>query len=122
MEDNVIKSPFDKGYVSKKVVEKEESVVEKTEETKPATPKKTTSKKTTSAAKKTTKPAEKKEPKKEEPSQVAVFSEGKLSHPAYGRLAKGYNVVSAADAKEWLAISNKVRMATPEEVANAFGE
>lgn len=110
MEDNVIKSPFDKGYVSKKVVEKEESVVEKTEETKPPTPKKTTSKKTTSAA------------KKEEPSQVAVFSEGKLSHPAYGRLAKGYNVVSAADAKEWLAISNKVRMATPEEVANAFGE
>lgn len=117
MEDNVIKSPFDKGYVSKKVVEKEESVVEKTEETKPATPKKTTS-----VEKKTTKPAEKKEPKKEEPSQVAVFSEGKLSHPAYGRLAKGYNVVSAADAKEWLAISNKVRMATPEEVANAFGE
>lgn len=116
MEDNIIRSSYDKGYVFKKIEEKEEAPKEET----PKTTRKTTKKTTTSEKKSspTTKPVE----KKEEPSQVAVYSEGKLAHPALGRLTKGYNIVSPEQAKEWMNISNKVRMATPEEVAIAYGE
>lgn len=107
--DNVIRSSYDKRYVSKTLNDKEDKSLEE--------PKNVT-KNTTS--KKTTKP--KVEPKKEEkPSQVAVYSEGKLVHPALGRLVKGYNVVTPETAEEWIRVSNKVRMATPEEVALAYG-
>lgn len=71
--------------------------------------------KKTTAAKKTTKPAEAKKDK------VAVFSSGNLFHPNYGRLEKGYAVLDAETAQAWMSISNKVREATPEEVAMAYG-
>lgn len=71
--------------------------------------------KKTTAAKKTTKPAE---PKKD---KVAVFSSGNLFHPNYGRLEKGYHILDLETAQSWMAISNKVREATPEEVAMAYG-
>jgi hypothetical protein len=71
--------------------------------------------KKTTAAKKTTKPAE---PKKD---KVAVFSSGNLFHPNYGRLEKGYTILDPETAKSWMEISNKVREATPEEVAMAYG-
>lgn len=64
-------------------------------------------------------PAKKKT--QEEPKKVAIFSKGKLFHPTLGRLDKGYSVVSKEDAQEWMKISNKVREATPEEVAMAYG-
>lgn len=71
-------------------------------------------KKTT--AKKTTKKAE-----ETKDDKVAVFSSGNLFHPSYGRLNKGYTVLDNETAKNWMSISNKVREATPEEVAMAYG-
>ena len=109
MSDNIIRSSFDKGYVSKSLKDKEEVEVED----KPKSTKKTTSKTITS------KTAPKKEDPKPQPT--AVYSEGKLVHPALGRLDKGYNIVTPDQADEWMKISTKVRMATPEEVAIAYG-
>lgn len=108
---------------------------------KKTTAKKTTAKKTT--AKKTT--AKKAQPtpkpkveevkeevvveeviienKKEEkePGKVALYSSGKISHRDLGRLVIGYNIVNEQDAQEWVMVSDKVRVATPEEVAIAHG-
>jgi hypothetical protein len=53
--------------------------------------------------------------------KVAIFSSGKLFHPTLGRLAYGYNVVDFDIAKEWMKVSEKVREATPQEVASAYG-
>jgi len=114
MTDNIIRSSFDKGYVSKSLKDKEEVEVED----KPKSTKKTTTKKTTSKTI-TSKTAPKKEDPKPQPT--AVYSEGKLAHPALGRLDKGYNIVTPEQADEWMKISTKVRMATPEEVAIAYG-
>ena len=115
MSDNIIRSSYDKGYVSKSLQDKKEVEVEDKPklEKKSTTTKKTTSKTTTSKA----------APKKEEPKPqpTAVYSEGKLVHPALGRLDKGYNIVTPEQAEEWMKISTKVRMATPEEVAIAYG-
>ena len=54
-------------------------------------------------------------------SKVAIYSSGNMFHPTLGRLQKGYNILDSACAKEWMEISNKVREATPEEVAVAYG-
>jgi hypothetical protein len=90
------------------------------EPTKPVT-KKSPAKKT--AAKKASPKPEptKQETKKEEPSTIAVFSEGKLFHPNLGRLTAGYNVLEPSVAQEWMKISSKVREASPQEVASAYG-
>jgi|DEB0MinimDraft_10_1074344.scaffolds.fasta_scaffold00031_8 hypothetical protein len=109
MSDNIIRSSYDKAYVSKSLQDKKEVEVED----KPKSTKKTTSKTITS------KTAPKKEDPKPQPT--AVYSEGKLVHPALGRLDKGYNIVTPDQADEWMKISTKVRMATPEEVAIAYG-
>lgn len=116
MEDNIIKS-FSNYSDSEPEAKTEENVIEEApvEETvvkeAPKPKKKTTSRKKTAPS-----------PKKaeEKPSQVAVYSEGKLAHPTLGRLTKGYNVVSPEAADEWMKISNRVRLATPEEVATAY--
>jgi len=121
MDDNIIRSSYDKKYVPKnlnkslKTTTNEENIAEK----KAKTTRKRTSTKKTTASKQTSKTVE---PKKEKstPSQVAVYSEGKLAHPALGRLTKGYNVVSKEQADEWMKLSKKVRLATPEEVAAAY--
>jgi hypothetical protein len=63
----------------------------------------------------------KKTPEVDKNSDVAVFSEGNLHHPSLGRLKAGYNIVSSLQAEEWKKITNKVREATPQEVASAFG-
>ena len=65
-------------------------------------------------AKKTTKAEAK-------PGKIAVFSSGNLFHPNYGRLEKGYAILDPEIAEFWMNISNKVREATPEEVAIAYG-
>lgn len=119
MEDGIIKSFSAYSYsdpepeVDETVVEEapvEETVVEEAVEA-PKPKRKTTSRKKTQAS----------SPKKEEkPSQVAVYSDGKLAHPALGRLVKGYNIVSPEAADEWMKISKKVRLATPDEVAAAY--
>jgi len=107
--DNVIKSSYDRNFVNKTIKENQEEAKQQ----KTATKKTTTKKTTTSSTK--TKPKE--DPK---PTQVAVYSSGKIAHPALGRLDKGYNIVTPAQADEWMKLSNKVRMATPEEVAAAY--
>lgn len=107
--DNVIKSSYDRNFVNKTIKENQEEAKQQ----KTATKKTTTKKTTTSSTK--TKPRE--DPK---PTQVAVYSSGKVAHPALGRLDKGYNIVTPAQADEWMKLSNKVRMATPEEVAAAY--
>jgi len=44
-----------------------------------------------------------------------------MFHPVLGRLEKGYNIVSSDDAEQWIKISNKVREASPYEVAAHYG-
>jgi hypothetical protein len=53
--------------------------------------------------------------------QIAVFSSGKLFHPSLGRLSNGYSILDTNIAEEWMKISKKVREATPQEVASAYG-
>jgi hypothetical protein len=38
-----------------------------------------------------------------------------------GRLTKGYNVVSKKDADVWVSKFPKIRVTSPEEVAEVFG-
>ena len=54
-------------------------------------------------------------------NKVAVFSSGNLFHPSYGRLEKGYTILDSETSQAWMKISNKVREATPEEIAVAYG-
>jgi hypothetical protein len=58
---------------------------------------------------------------KTEPEKVALFSSRNLHWAENGgALLKGYTVVDKAKADKWLTLSG-VRLATPEEVAQAFG-
>jgi hypothetical protein len=56
-----------------------------------------------------------------QPDKVAIFSSGNLFHPILGRISKGYSILDYSTAHEWMKISNKIREATPEEVAVAYG-
>jgi len=53
--------------------------------------------------------------------KVAVFAENGLFDPFLGRLNKGYNIVTEENADAWMHITNKVRLATSQEVANFYG-
>lgn len=59
-------------------------------------------------------------PKKEHKPTVALHSTKNVVWEGVGKIDKGYNIVSAAHAKEWLTRSH-VREATPEEVAREYG-
>lgn len=52
---------------------------------------------------------------------VAVFAENGLFDVALGRLQKGYNVTTYDKAEAWMNITTKVRLATVQEVAQAYG-
>lgn len=52
---------------------------------------------------------------------VAVFADNGLFDVALGRLQKGYNIVEEHKAEAWMNITTKVRLATPQEVAQAYG-
>ena len=56
-------------------------------------------------------------PKKE---TVAIYSDRNVSWIGVGKIIKGYNIVTLAQAEQWLT-RNHVRKATPEEVASQFG-
>jgi hypothetical protein len=58
---------------------------------------------------------------KKEEDKVALFSTKNVFWDGYGHLNRGYNIVSKTKAEVWLTRSH-VRLATPEEVANAFGK
>lgn len=51
---------------------------------------------------------------------VAVFSTRNVEWPGVGKVAKGYNIVTPAQADQWKTRSH-IRVATPEEVAKEFG-
>lgn len=53
-------------------------------------------------------------------TKVALFAPNSLVYPGLGRLNKGYTIVDSDKAQEWIKISDKVREATPQEVASAF--
>jgi hypothetical protein len=58
---------------------------------------------------------------KKEQDKVALFSTKNVFWDGYGHLNRGYNIVSKTKAEAWLT-RNHVRLATPEEIANAFGK
>ena len=67
------------------------------------------------------KPVAKKEAEKKDAKEVAIHSEKNVSWAGVGKVYRGYNIVTKAQAKEWLTKSY-IRTATPEEVAQEFGK
>jgi hypothetical protein len=53
--------------------------------------------------------------------KVALFSTNNLFWNEIGSLTIGYNIVSSEKAERWLQ-HKAVRLATPEEVAKAYGK
>lgn len=66
-------------------------------------------------AEETPKATKKKVEGKPTDEKVAVFSTGNKFWYGVGRLANGYNIISKAEADQWLTDS-EVRLASPEEV------
>lgn len=60
-------------------------------------------------------------PTKNVDDKVALFSEKNLFWNEVGTLKIGYNIVSSEKADRWLQ-HKSVRLATPEEVAQAYGK
>lgn len=54
-------------------------------------------------------------------TKIAVYSQGNVFHPDLGRINRGYSILDPDTAAKWMEISNKIREATPEEVAIAYG-
>lgn len=63
----------------------------------------------------TPKPTKKKVEGQKTDEKVAVFSTGNKFWYGVGRLANGYNIISKAEADQWLT-DPEVRLASPEEV------
>jgi hypothetical protein len=51
---------------------------------------------------------------------VAIHSTKNVSWDGVGKVSKGYNIVSKAQADQWLTRKH-VRLATPEEIAQEYG-
>ena len=58
---------------------------------------------------------------KQEDEKVALFSERNIFWNEVGEVVKGYNIVTREVSEKWLT-HNKVRMATPQEVAKHYGK
>ena len=71
----------------------------------------------------TPRPTKKSAPAKKKVAQetVALHSTKNVTWPGVGKVYSGYNVVDKAAADQWLTRSH-IRVATPEEVAKAFGK
>lgn len=53
---------------------------------------------------------------------VALFVENaSVNDKDLGKLTRGYNIVSKKDAELWMSKFPKLRIASPEEVAEVFG-
>lgn len=52
--------------------------------------------------------------------KLAVFSTRNVTLPGVGKVYRGYNIVSEAEAEQWLK-RDHIRLATPEEIAQEFG-
>jgi hypothetical protein len=59
--------------------------------------------------------------KAEVPNTVAVHTDHPLYFGPLGRLEIGYTILTPEKAAEWQAVSGSVRIATPTEVAAAYG-
>jgi hypothetical protein len=53
--------------------------------------------------------------------KVALFSERNIFWNGVGEMVKGYNIVTKEVSEKWLT-HNKVRIATPQEVAKYYGK
>jgi hypothetical protein len=52
---------------------------------------------------------------------VALFvSNASINDKDLGKLVRGYNIVSKQDADKWIELFPKLRIASPEEVAEIF--
>jgi hypothetical protein len=71
----------------------------------------------------TPRPVKKSAPSKKKAAQetVALHSTKNVTWPGVGKVYTGYNVVDKDAAEQWLTRSH-IRVATPEEVAKAFGK
>lgn len=58
---------------------------------------------------------------KKKEDKVAIYSERNVSWTSVGKVYRGYNIVTQAQADKWLTRSH-CRLATPEEVAKEFGK
>lgn len=58
---------------------------------------------------------------KKKEDKVAIYSERNVSWTEVGKVYRGYNIVTQAQADRWLTRSH-CRLATPEEVAKEFGK
>ncbi len=53
---------------------------------------------------------------------VALYvTNASMTDKELGKLKNGYNVVSRKDANRWIEKFPKIRIASPEEVAEVFG-
>lgn len=53
---------------------------------------------------------------------VCLFVENaSITEKTLGKLSRGYNIVKKKDADQWVIKFPKIRIALPEEVAEAFG-
>ena len=59
--------------------------------------------------------------KKPVDDKVALFSERNIFWNGVGEVVKGYNIVTKEVSEKWLT-HNKVRIATPQEVAKHYGK
>lgn len=59
--------------------------------------------------------------KKPVDDKVALFSERNIFWNGVGEIVKGYNIVTKEVSEKWLT-HNKVRIATPQEVAKHYGK
>ena len=66
-------------------------------------------------------PKESKKVEKELEEKVALFSERNIFWNEVGEVVKGYNIVTKEVSEKWLT-HEKVRIATPQEVAKYYGK
>jgi hypothetical protein len=58
----------------------------------------------------------------ESDNKIALYVENaSISDNNLGKLVRGYNIVSEEVANKWVEKNSKVRIATPQEVAAAYG-
>jgi hypothetical protein len=58
----------------------------------------------------------------ESDNKIALYVENaSISDNSLGKLVRGYNIVSEEVANKWVEKNSKVRIATPQEVAAAYG-
>lgn len=66
-------------------------------------------------------PRESKKIEKETEEKVALFSERNIYWNEVGEVVRGYNIVTKEVSEKWLT-HEKVRIATPQEVARHYGK